>query len=284
MSALAGKRIVVTRPRAQAAALCGPLAERGAEPILFPTIEVAPLEDYTALDEAIQRLDKYAWLVFTSVNGVDAFWGRLDRAGAALSPNLRVTAVGPATAQALARRGVTAAFVPGEYVGEAVAAGLDDVAGRWVLLPRAETAREALAVELRQRGAVVHEIAAYRTLPAMPEASGLRELRRGVDAITFTSSSTVHNFIALLSGGPPYIDAAAIRRLGRDGVPMPSLGRAAIACIGPITAQTARAAGLPVDVMAAEYTTGGLVDALEEYFARPDRAIKENRWIPQRSQ
>jgi len=283
MKALAGKRIVVTRPRAQAAALSGLLAERGAEPILFPTIEIAPMDDHAELDGAIRRLDQFAWLVFTSVNGVDAFWARLNLIGATLSPDLRVAAIGPATAQALEKRAIQPAFVPGEYVGEAVAAGLDDVAGRRVLLPRADIAREALAVELGQRGAIVHEIAAYRTLPAVPDADGLHELRRGVDAVTFTSSSTVQNFVALLSGGPQYVDTAAIRRMGRDGVPMSSLGRAASACIGPITAQTAREAGLPVDVIAVEYTTGGLVDALEAYFAQPDRTIKENRWIPQRS-
>jgi uroporphyrinogen-III synthase len=215
---------------------------------------------------------------------VEAFWRRLALAGAELPPSLRVAAIGPATAQALAQRGVQAAYVPAEYVAEAIAAGIGDVAGLWILLPCAELAREALAKELAQRGAVVHEIAVYRTLPAAPDPQGLAELRRGVDAVTFTSSSTVQNFVALLSGGPQYIAAAVIRRLGRDGVPLPSLGRAAIACIGPITAQTAREAGLPVDVLAAKYTTGGLADALEAYFAQPDRAIKENRWIPQRSQ
>jgi len=138
-------------------------------------------------------------------------------------------------------------------------------------------------VELSRRGAIVHEIAVYRTLPAAPDPQGLMELRRGVDAITFTSSSTVRNFVALLSGSTKYIDAANYRRMGHDGIPMPSLNRAAIACLGPITAQTAREVGLPVDVMAREYTMQGLVAALVEYFSHPELQLKENRWLPARS-
>src|SRR3989304_4102581 len=172
-----------------------------------------------------------------------------------------LAAIGPATARALEGRGVRPNLIPDEYVAEAILDKIGEVSGRWILMPRADIAREALASELSRRGAVVHEIAAYRTLPAAPDPRGLNELRRGVDAITFTSSSTVRNFVALMSGGPRYIDAAAFRRMGRDGAPMPSLNRAAIACIGPITAQTAREAGLPVDVMARReaYTMDGLV-------------------------
>jgi uroporphyrinogen-III synthase len=282
---LAGKRILVTRPRAQAADLCDKLAALGAEPILFPTIEIAPVDDYSALDQAIAALDKYQWVIFTSVNGVAAFWKRLDLTGlreADLS-GLRFAAIGPATAHALEKRGVRAAFIPEEYVAEAIVAGIDNVEGQWILLPRADIAREALAEELGRRGAIVHEIAAYRTLPAAPDPQGLTELRRGVDAITFTSSSTVRNFVLLLSGNTKYIDAANYRRMGHNGAPMPSLNHTAIACIGPITAQTAREVGLPVDVMATEYTMDGLVAALVGYFSRPELPLKENRWIPARS-
>jgi len=300
-SALAGKRILVTRPRAQAADLCDKLAALGAEPILFPTIEIAPMEDYSALDRAITALDwpegraRYQWVIFTSVNGVAAFWERLSvgaggstfahRAPAppAATAHLQFAAIGPATARALEQRGVRVTFIPDEYVAEAIVEGLGDVNGQWILLPRADIAREALAVELSRRGAIVHEIAVYRTLPAAPDPQGLYELRRGVDAVMFTSSSTVRNFVALLSGGAKYVDAANMRRLGRDGVPMPSLGRAIIACIGPITAQTAREVGLPVDVVAQEYTLDGLVAALAGYFSHPELQLKENRWIPARS-
>lgn len=285
MTSLTGKRILVTRPRAQAADLCDKLAALGAEPILFPSIEIAPMDDYSALDQAIAALDKYQWIIFTSVNGVAAFWERLDLTGLKDLSGLpcKFAAIGPATANALEQRGVRAEFIPEEYVAERILDGVGNVAGQWILLPRADIAREALAVELSRRGAIVHEIAVYRTLPAAPDPQGLMELRRGVDAITFTSSSTVRNFVALLSGSTKYIDAANYRRMGHDGIPMPSLNRAAIACIGPITAQTAREVGLPVDVMAREYTMQGLVAALVEYFSHPELQLKENRWLPARS-
>ncbi len=248
-SALADKRIVITRPRAQAAALCNKLAALGAKPILFPTIEIAPMDDYAALDSAIRNLDKYRWVIFTSVNGVAAFWNRLDLTGLKdLSGLGKVAAIGPATAQALASHGVQAHLIPDEYVAEAILEKIGDVAGQWILLPRADLAREALAVELAHRGAIVHEIAAYRTLPAAPDPNGLAQLQRGVDAIAFTSSSTVRNFTELTRNY--------------------SLPQSVIACIGPITAQTARDLGLPVNVMAAEYTADGLIAALAEYFSK----------------
>ncbi len=253
LTSLAHKRVLVTRPRAQASALCDKLAALGAQPILFPTIEIAPLQDYAALDQAIADLHHYAWLVLTSVNGVAAFWDRLTRAGhdaSALAGEIKVAAIGPATAQALEKHGVAARFMPDEYVAEALARSIGEVRGQRILLPRADIAREALAVELERRGALVDEIAAYRTLPAQPDPHGLAELERGVDAVTFTSSSTVRNFMALV---------------GQDIIP-PAGSRPVIACIGPITAQTARELGLPVDVMADEYTMDGLVAALAAFF------------------
>jgi uroporphyrinogen-III synthase len=248
MKPLAGKRILVTRPRAQAAALCDKLAAQGATPIVFPTIEIAPLDNYTALDRAIRHLAQYQWIVFTSVNGVKAFWERLDAAGAGLMPALRVAAIGPATASVLQAHAVTVTLIPDEYVAEAIIESIGAVQGQRILLPRADIAREALAVELQRRGALVDEIAAYRTLPAQPDPNGLLELQRGVDVITFTSSSTVRNFVALIGGD--VISPGAI-----------------VACLGPITANTAREFGLHVDVLAAEYTMAGLVAALVKYFA-----------------
>ena len=247
---LRGKRIVITRPRAQAAALAEKLSALGAQPILFPTIEIAPLDDHTLLDAALRQLDTYQWIVFTSVNGVANFFPHLV---GALPASLRLAAVGPATARALAQRGVHAAFIPDEYVAEALAAGLGDVAGRRVLLPHAQLAREALAVELRRRGATVDEIAIYRTLPAAPDPGGLAELRRGVDAITFTSASAARNLARPLAGEP--LAAGAL-----------------IVCIGPVTAAAAREAGWPAPVVAVEYTVDGLVAALAEHLgpvARP---------------
>ncbi len=247
MKPLAGKRILVTRPRAQAAELCDKLAAQGAQPIVFPTIEIAALDDYAALDHAIRHLAQYQWIVFTSVNGVKAFWDRLDVVGAGLTPTQRVAAIGPATASALQSHDVTVTLIPDEYVAEAIIESIGVVRGQRILLPRADIAREALAVELQKRGAVVDEIAAYRTLPAQPDPTGLIELQRGVDVITFTSSSTVRNFIALV--GQNVISPNTV-----------------IACIGPITANTARELGLRVDVTAAEYTMDGLVATLVAYF------------------
>ncbi len=251
MSALAGRRILVTRSRAQAEALCRRLAERGAVPIVLPTIEIEPIADNPALDQALARLNRYGWVIFTSVNGVATVFDRLAGEPAAAFDGRRVAAIGPATAGALARRGVRAEFIPDEYVAEAIVDGINDVAGQWVLLPRADIAREALADELGRRGAVVHEIAVYRTVQPPLDPAGWAELRRGVDALTFTSASTVRNFAAMLNGD------------------WPLRGEAAVACIGPITAEAARGLGLRVDVQAETYTMDGLVAALEAYFARP---------------
>jgi uroporphyrinogen-III synthase len=247
MISLAGKRILVTRPRAQAADLCDKLAALGAIPIQFPTIEIAPLDDYAALDDAIARLADYQWIIFTSVNGVSAFWQRLEVTGKNSNAldGIRVAAIGPTTARALEKRGIAAQFIPDEYVAEAIVEGIGDVRGQRILLPRADIAREAMAIELERRGAHIEEITTYRTLPAAPDPHGLAELQRGVDAITFTSSSTARNFVALVGH----------KTFG-----------AAVACIGPITAQTVRELGLPVNVMATEYTMDGLVAALVKHF------------------
>lgn len=269
MMPLAGKRIVVTRAREQAAGLAEKLAALGAVPILFPTIEIAPLEDYAAVDKAITRLAESQWVIFTSVNGVAAFWERLAVSGKDESAftSVKVAAIGPATGLALEKHGVHPEFIPEEHVAERILDGLGDLRGQWVLLPRAEIARRALVAELISRGAIIQEVVAYRTLPATPDPDGLAELSRGVDAITFTSSSTVQNFSALLSGGPQHITAAAIRALG-GGIEQPGApARAVIACIGPITALTARECDLPVDIVAKEYTMDGLVAALEEYYS-----------------
>lgn len=262
MSGLRGKRVVVTRARAQASALADRLAARGAIPILFPTIEIAPLDDGGALERALRSIQSYHWVAFTSANAVATVFERWPGQAFDLGP-CRAVAVGPATAGALAKHGLPVEYVPEEYVATAIVDGLGDVAGKWVLLPRAEAAREGLADELGRRGAVVHEIAVYRTLPAEPDLAGLAEMRRGVDAIIFTSGSTVRNFLTLLgqSGGDEGSPAARpwIQDGGGDWP--------VIACIGPVTADAARDHGLPVHVVPASYTTEGLVQALEQHFA-----------------
>jgi uroporphyrinogen-III synthase len=188
----------------------------------------------------------------TSVNGVEAVWERFAALELPAVPaGVRVAAIGPKTAEALLGRGVRPEFVPDEYVAEAILPGLGDLRGRWVLLPRADLARPALPQAIQAAGGVAHEIAAYRTLPAAPDPDGLQALSSGVDIITFTSSSTVRNFMALA------------RAAGLDSLDLP--GSPIFACIGPITTATAREEGLPVALTAGEYTTEGLIIALVDF-------------------
>jgi uroporphyrinogen III methyltransferase/synthase len=245
--------VLVTRTRQQASALSTRLRALGAAAIELPTIEITPPGDWAPLDAAIARLASYDWIVFTSVNGVASFWERLVQAGldARALHGVEVAAIGPATAAALESHGLQSDYVPGEYVAEAVAAGLGDVHGLRILLPRADIARPALAELLREAGADVVEVTAYHTRRPDIDTDALRDLLAGITVVTFTSSSTVRNLVAMIH------DA---------GLELPGvLAGAVIACIGPITAGTAREAGLPVQIMAEEYTIEGLVSALVEY-------------------
>jgi uroporphyrinogen-III synthase len=222
----------------------------GAEPILFPAIAIIPPEAGGPLDQAITRLDDFDWIIFTSVNGVKHFWTRLVETGRpsagkrrdGLSFQGRIAAIGPATAEALRRRGASVHLIPDEYRAEAILDQIGNVAGQHILLPRAEIARPVLAQGLRAMGARVQEVPAYRTVQGSPSQAAIDSLCAGVNVITFTSSSTVRNF-ALLTSGLDY------------GDPL-------IACIGPVTAATARELGLPADVVAHEYTIDGLLKAL----------------------
>ncbi len=252
---LFGKRVLVTRSRSQASALSELLAREGAEPIEVPTIQVSPLEDYSGLDAAISSLHSYSWVIFTSTNGVEAFYARIEtlRRDSRVFSGVRVGAIGPATAEALAGRGVLADFVPSEYVSEAMVREMDALGlnGARVLLPRSDIGREELTRGLAELGAQVDEVPAYRTV--VPEGS--RKDARSLleeghpDVVTFTSSSTVVNLLNLLDE-----DISLLNRLK-------------VACIGPITARTAQDAGLTVDVVPHEYTIPGLVGALKEYFS-----------------
>ena len=251
MADLHGKRVLITRPRSQAEEFANALQASGATPVNFPVIEIGPVSDTTALDRALQKLACYEWLILTSVNGVEAAWDRFVALGInAIPPGVRVASIGPKTAAALEARGAKPDFVPPEYVAEAILPGLGDLRGCWCLLPRADLARPDLADAIEAAGGVAHEIAAYRTLPAKPDLSGLQALRAGVDIVTFTSSSTVRNFKALI------VEA------GLDPNHLP--GNPIIACIGPITAATARQEGFDVSIVAQEYTTEGLLQALIE--------------------
>lgn len=252
---LFGKRVVVTRARAQASALSDQLRSLGADPFEFPTIAIRPPDDWRPLDQAIENLSKYDWVIFTSVNGVGYFWERLEKAGKdtrALG-RAKIAAIGPATADALYQKGITADLVPDDFVSEALLEHMPSVRGERILLPRANIARPKLADGLEEAGARVDEVAAYQTeLGGGDKVHLMREvLEKGeIDVITFTSSSTVRNFMEILGEIPPLPDFVTI------------------ACIGPITAQTARENGFAVHVVAEEYTIDGLVEALIDHFTR----------------
>jgi uroporphyrinogen III methyltransferase/synthase len=212
------------------------------------------MPDTRPLDRAIKQLARYDWVIFTSVNGVSIFWERMAALDEEIDifEGVHVAAIGPATGDALAQRGVEPDFIPDEFVAERIAEGLGDVSGLSILLPRAQLARETLATMLEDKGARVDEIATYRTLPATPDPEAL-DLLQQANIFTFTSSSTVRNFVDLAGG------SAAARRL--------TVG-ALIACIGPITADTAAALGLEADIVADEYTMEGLVAALVEHVSQ----------------
>jgi uroporphyrinogen-III synthase len=255
MSEMDGKKILITRPRAQVDSFSRELEDLGAIPIPFPVIEIKHVEDTISLDRALAKLSCYEWLVLTSVNGVEKVWERLDLLGlnTTFPENVHVAAIGPKTAAALNAHGVHPDFVPQEYVAEAIVPGMGDLQDRWVLLPRADIARPALAEAIMQAGGIAHEIAAYRTTMREPEASSLETLKAGVDILTFTSSSTVINFERI------------VRDAGLNPLNLP--GNPLVACIGPITAQTAQQLGFHVDITAIEYTTKGLCHAISRYFS-----------------
>jgi uroporphyrinogen III methyltransferase/synthase len=254
-----GKRIVVTRAREQASALSEQLRQAGAQPIEYPVIAFAPPQDWAPLDAALGQLYSYDWVIFTSVNGVRFVVDRMNKLGLdvmALKTH-KLGAIGPATAAELEAAGLEAAFVPSEFVAEAVIAQIRDVCGQRILLPRADIAREALVDGLEAKGATVDTVVAYRTVLGEANADVVGMLRqKQIDAVTFTSSSTVKNFFARLEQS--CITHDEVRDLLKD---------VTVAAIGPITAQTARDFGLHVAIEADKYTIDGLVGALVEAFS-----------------
>jgi uroporphyrinogen III methyltransferase/synthase len=251
-----GKRIVVTRSRAQAGVLSVKIEALGGEPFEFPAIEVVPPADYGPLDRAIGVIESYRWVVFTSVNGVEHFFARLRHCRRDLRDlkGVRLCAIGPRTREALEEKGLLVDYVPDEYRAEAAAELLRGAIepGDRVLLPRADIARPELAALLSAMGAAVDNVEAYRTRRGGGDAALLRGmLQEGlVHAVTFTSSSTARNFVELL--GPD----------GLNGL----LNGVVLASIGPVTSAAARELGLRIDVEAREYTIDGLIAALLEYF------------------
>jgi uroporphyrinogen III methyltransferase/synthase len=259
---LFGRRIVVTRARAQAGDLSRELETLGAEVVEFPTIEIQPPGDFEPLDKAIRELGGYDWLVFTSVNGVQAFVTRLGEHGLDLRSvprDAKIAAIGPATAESLRLAGLNVDAIPGEYRAEALLEELggDSLEDKKVLIPRAKVAREVLPERLREAGAEVDVPPAYESVPSNEGAESLASrLETGeVDCITFTASSTVENFV-LAFGEERARELAA---------------GASVACIGPITADTARGYGLKVAVEAGEYTIPGLIEAVRELLSGATR-------------
>jgi uroporphyrinogen-III synthase len=279
-SPLTGVRILVGRASHQAGALSGELRKLGATVIEIPFIEIRKPRSFKSLDSALQNLHDYDWLILTSVNGVDAMWERLaklkltlanareghdfsraiegriqNRASAAEGRHLRIAAIGPATQKAIQQRGVKVDIVPKEYIAESVVRSLRRrVKGKRVLLVRAKVARDVIPRELRRAGARVDVVEAYETV--IPQSSrkrlqaALRGQRQRPHVITFTSSSTVRNFVALLGSRKPNLDGIRL------------------ASIGPVTSSTLRELGLRAKIAAKEFTIPGLVEAIVRAVAR----------------
>ncbi|SLM49743.1 Porphyrin biosynthesis protein HemD [Nitrospira japonica] len=255
---LFGKRIAVTRPESQAGEFTQVLSTYGAEPVVVPTIQIVPPDSWKTLDEAIRRLGDYRWLILTSVNGVAPFMNRLRAAGkdARALSHLRVCAIGPRTARELEVHGIVPDLIPAQYQAEGLldALGKEAIRGTRVLIPRAEAAREILPERLTEMGARVDVIPVYRTVAPTAALDWFKEeIESGrIHMVTFTSSSTVRNFVDLMGG------AAAAKRLME---PVP------IGCIGPITADTAAEYGFSVAVVPEENTVPALAEAIVRHFA-----------------
>jgi uroporphyrinogen-III synthase len=260
---LSGVRVLVGRARHQAGALSGELRKLGATVLEIPFIEIRQPQSFKPLDSALKNLAEYDWLILTSVNGVEAMWERfakLDLTKKKLK-HLRIAAIGPATKKAIEQRGGEVDVVPKEYVAESVVRSLRRrVKGKRVLLVRAKVARDVIPLELRKAGAQLDVVEAYETV--VPQASrrrlraALRNPHRRPHVVTFTSSSTVRNFVALL--GKAHTDLDGIR----------------LASIGPVTSSTLRERGLRADIVAKEFTIPGLVATIRQAMAKPALAIQ----------
>jgi uroporphyrinogen-III synthase len=243
-------RVLVGRARHQAGALSAELRKLGAQVIEIPFIEIRKPHSFRPLDSALKNLDTYDWLILTSVNGVDAMWSRINKLGLSRNHHLSIAAIGPATKKAIEQRGLKVDVVPKEYVAESVVRSLKNkMKGKRVLLVRAKIARDVIPRELRRAGADVDIVEAYETV--VPKSSRrklqavLADPKRRPQVVTFTSSSTVRNFVEL-------IGRKKLRAL--DGIRMAS--------IGPITSATLREFKLPVNIAAKEFTIPGLVTAI----------------------
>jgi uroporphyrinogen-III synthase len=258
---LNGVRILVGRARHQAGALSDELRKFGADVIEIPFIEIRRPHSFKPLDEALKSLASYDWLILTSVNGVEAMWERMKklRLGNRAVRYPSIAAIGPATKSAIEKQAIRVDVVPKEYIAESVVRSLKNkIKGKHVLLVRAKVARDVIPRELRKAGALVDVVEAYETV--VPHSSRqrlrsvLRNPRRCPHVVTFTSSSTVKNFVEL---------AELKTKKRRD-----ALSGIRMASIGPVTSTTLRESGLSVDIAAREFTIPGLVNAIIADFKR----------------
>ncbi len=254
---LFGRKIIVTRAREQASDFAELLYLNGAEPIEFPTIQVIPPDSWDELDKVIDEIRGFEWIIFTSVNGVKYFFERLKRKGdLRLLHGVKICAIGPQTATEIQGHGLIADLIPKEYRAEAIIEemGREGIAGKSILLPRAEIAREILPQELSRMGARVKVVSAYKTIKPVEDLEMVRGLLKNkeISAITFTSSSTVKNFLEMFN----------------EGEVLGLIDGTAVACIGPITAKTAEDLGIRTDIMPLKYTMPDLTEAIVNYFAK----------------
>jgi len=257
---LSNVRVLVGRARHQASALSSGLKALGAEVIEIPFIEIRRLRSYKLFDAALRRIADYDWLILTSVNGVDALAARIQEKGIAPASlkHLNIAAIGPATRKAIEKLGLQVAVVPERYVAESVVESLrEKVEGKRVLLARVKVARDVIPRELRKVGARVDVVEAYETVVPKASKAGLQivmsDPKQRPHVITFTSSSSVRNFVQLFGerGRPPHTSPS-------HGV----LDGVKLASIGPVTSATLREFGLPLHVEAEEYTIPGLIQAI----------------------
>ena len=242
-------KVLITRTRKQSQNFADELKIAGFEPVFFPTIEIRPVDKLGELTIALENIDIYDWVLFTSSNAVDVF---LEKFPASIISSVKVAAIGGKTGTRLEAAGVNINLVPDDFVGEGLLESLGDVNGKRFLLPRAKVARKILPQEIRKAGGSLDEFAIYETVVAEPTKEEYAALENGVDVVTFTSPSTVNNFRKLT------------KEAGLD--PMKLKGEPLFACIGPVTEKAAHDAGFTPIVMAETYTTDGLIEMLKILF------------------
>ena len=255
---LFGKRILVTRPEDQAAGFIKALSELGAQCLIFPTIKIIPPARWEGLDRAIEGISRYDWILFTSVNGVKYFFERLLVASKDFRhlKGIKIGVIGPKTTSALMDKGISADMIPDRYWAEGIVEALEGypIEGKRVLLPRPAIARDYIPKKLKSLGAIVDVVEAYQTVKPEYSQDQLGELFNNgkIDMITFTSPSTVDNFLALFEGKSIYEE----------------LSKVEVACIGQITAQKATEIGLNVTIVPDEYTVNALTRAIVEFYEK----------------